>query len=97
MGKLRNADTDVGKFGQWLGRKCRNHNPLEELALSQRERDNMPGTYGKRSTVKKQEVVTVKGREDQVIYRAGGRNFMMTLTEVSDSDLENQELVPVGY
>lgn len=96
MPKLRGAETDLGKFGQWIGRKCRNHAPLEELGLERSEREGLPQTYGKRRGTRAQEVVTVAGREDQVIYRAGGRNFVMTLSEVSDAELEDKQLVPVG-
>lgn len=31
MATMRNADTDLGKFTQWLARKCRNHDPLAEV------------------------------------------------------------------
>lgn len=92
MPKMRNSDTDVGKFVQWMGRKCRNHHPLEELGMT--NRDGMPSTYKAKT---KADVFTVEGREDVLVYQANGRNFVMKIEEVDASTLEGEKLVAVGY
>lgn len=85
MPKLRNADTDIGKFTQWLGRKCRNHNPLHELKMPERERASLPNTHTKGKN--QGGVFTTNGRDDQVVYRAGGRTFVIEVKEVPDDQV----------
>jgi len=80
--QLRNGDTDLQALTQWVGRKCRNHNPAAELVEGKRSRGC--------------EVAIVKdGEENTVLYQVGDRRFKIEVTEVlADEDLP---MVPVGY
>lgn len=91
MPKLRNADTDIGKFVQWVGRKCRNHNPLEELGIEASKRPNMYPTKHKGT------VYVTASNESVLYYRAAGRVFKVEATEVTDDDIQQQDLVAVGH
>ncbi|CAA2141363.1 hypothetical protein [Hyphomicrobium sp. ghe19] len=93
MAKLRNASTDIGKFIQWVGRKCRNHNPLEELGLAVHARPSK--TMYKAKT--EGNVFIAQGEETTLYYMAGGRVFELRATEVNDEDLQDKELIAVGY
>lgn len=35
---LRNANSDIGGLTQWIGHKCRNHNPLQQMKEQQSSR-----------------------------------------------------------
>jgi hypothetical protein len=66
MPKLRNGATDVAQFTQWLGRKCRNHNPLQEVELAPDAR-RQPRSYnakgfGDVSVLASAENVLLRGR-----------------------------------
>lgn len=93
MPKLRNASTDVGAFIQWVGRKCRNHHPLEELGLAvgQRPTKNIykAGSEGS--------VLTSADDESVLYYLASGRVFALRAEEITEDDLAEKELVAVGY
>lgn len=91
MPKLRNAETDLGKFTQWIGRKCRNHHPLQELGLAENTR---PNQYASKT---KGEVFTVAGYDDVLVYKAGGRVFKIHVEEVGEDHVANAELLAVGY
>ena len=60
--QLRNGDTDLQALTQWVGRKCRNHNPAEGMERG-----------GSRSKAK----VGIVADDDKntVIYQSGGRRF----------------------
>ena len=45
MPKLRNAETDVGRFAQYLARKVAIHKPQGELDMVPGAREKMPRTY----------------------------------------------------
>lgn len=95
MPKLRNAKTDVGKLAQWIGRKCRNHNPLEELSLSKGEK--RPNIYKAKS---KGDLFVVN--EQELVYKAGNRAFAIAVREITDTPEldqleESKQLEPVGY
>lgn len=93
MPKLRNATSDLGMFIQWVGRKCRNHHPLEELGLpvSKRPTKNIykAGAEGA--------VLTSADDETVLYYLAGGRVFKLRAEELTEDDLVEKELVAVGY
>lgn len=91
MAKLRNGSTDIEKFAQWLGRKCRNHHPLEELSLSRAPKANMYSAKGKG------DVALLPAERNKMLYRAGGRAFVIEVKEVDPAAFEGQELVPVGF
>ncbi|HEY0820982.1 MAG TPA: hypothetical protein VGD46_19505 [Rhizobacter sp.] len=82
MPKLRNSSTDIGRFTQWLGRKCRNHHPLQELKLPQRERAATPNIY--RSNTRGHLRID-KDSESTLVYEAGGRTFLIKVEEVTDT------------
>lgn len=94
MPKLRNASTDIGGFAQWLGRKCRNHNPLKELGMANRH--NLPSRY-KEKTHGDVHVVNADSDTPGVLYRAGGRAFMLELREIPIEETEGMKLEAVGY
>jgi hypothetical protein len=83
MPKLRNSNTDTGAFAQWIGRKCRNHQPLKELKMSPEARAKKPRTYrsGGRSDVRITD-------DERIVYREAGRTFVVDITEVDDEQAE---------
>lgn len=92
MGKLRNATSDLGKFVQWVGRKCRNHHPLEELNLKAGEK--RPNIYKAKTAGC---VFTAVNDETLLFYREAGRVFMLKAEEASEETLAKYELQAVGY
>lgn len=92
MPKLRNAGTDIGTFTQWLGRKCRNHNPLLELGMTDRKKaadrykTNVTGDLG-----------VVREKEGLLVYKAAGRAFTIEVKEVPYDMYEGIQLEKVGY
>ena len=90
MGKLRNAPTDIGQFAQWMARKCKNHNPLEELGLKQVKMPNMYKAKGKGAVSILEEDPSV------IVYEAGGRVFSITVREEEDSAFEGKARLKVG-
>ena len=80
MPKLRNAGTDVSKFTQWLGRKCRNHNPLSELGLAPAEQAKLPRMYKAKGYADVK--IASGGDRDTLLYAAGNRVFAITVREV---------------
>lgn len=95
MPKLRNGASDIEKFTQWLGRKCRNHNPLNELKLSAGERAKTPRMY---TPTHKGDVKVVATNERNVLlYTAANRAFEITVREVDPSEYEDVEKVAVGF
>lgn len=91
MPKLRNSGNDLGKFTQWLGRKCRNHNPLEELGM--RDRESRANIY---KATEHGEVTVLKEDETTLIYESAGRAFRIKVEEVEPEALP-KERVPVGH
>jgi hypothetical protein len=99
MPKLRNGKTDIGQFTQWLGRKCRNHNPLSELSLAEGKRVAMPRLYEAKSMGK---VQIVKGSEAAsgsgvLLYEAANRLFEITIREVEPEQYLNADMEAVGH
>ena len=93
MPKLRNATTDVGKFTQWLGRKCRNHNPLEELMVVNRQKlpdRHHPKTRGNLKIV-------ADADENKLIYGAGDRFFKVTVEEIEAEEASQLQAQAVGF
>jgi hypothetical protein len=94
MGKLRNAKTDIGQLTQWLGRKCRNHNPLEELNISisrvavkgtflqsAPDRSHLPNRYQPSTNG---DLVILEEDEGVLLYKVGARVFEITVREVGE-------------
>lgn len=80
MSKLRNGKTEMEKFAQWIGRKCKNHNPLSELVKTER-------VIGVSSIE-----VGVAGIDKQIVlYRSGTRAFAIHIEEI---DVERFEASP---
>ena len=97
MPKVRNAVTDLGQFTQWIARKCRNHNPLAELSLS--DRASKPNIYSSKS---KGDLYIVGETENCIVYKAKNRAFKIVVEEITDTmELdkyeESKQLVEVGY
>lgn len=112
MPKLRNGSTDIAKFTQWLGRKCRNHNPLEELQLNPRRQG--AGVFLKKAGERKQvgeaakrpnqykaktkgNLSILKDDESVLIYEAGERVFEITVREIEPEEHAGKERVAVGF
>lgn len=81
MPKLRNAQSDIGKFAQWIARKCTNHHPLEELKLPHSQRDKQDNIYPKGG--KADVFILEDGTESQIVYEAYGRSFKVSVEEVN--------------
>lgn len=95
MPKLRNADTPLAQFTQWLGRKCRNHHPLSELALQSTERAALPSRY--KNTKAAQVTIAQTPELNQVIYELGGTAFMIEVREIDPDELQTVPRVAVGH
>lgn len=93
MPKLRNGETDIEKFTQWIGRKCRNHNPLAELNLPGREQLPRMHDKGKGQS----QVAIVASERNVLLYKAANRIFMITVREVEPEDVGDVETIAVGY
>lgn len=98
MPKLRNSDTDIGGFAQWIARKMRNHNPLAELKMERRQRAEVDNIY---KAKKKGDLMIVADDESCIVYKVEGRVFRVDVREVTDvveiEMLLDKEMVPVGY
>lgn len=68
-------------FTQWMGRKCRNHNPLSELGLNKTARTATPNIY--KNTASKEVFMIEDGQEDKFVYMAAGRAFQVTVAEIA--------------
>jgi hypothetical protein len=92
MPKLRNSETDIGKFVQLLGRKCRNHHPLQELGLA--DASSRPNVY---NSTKKGNVLIASDNDSVLYYKAGGRIFELAAREIKEEEIEEKNLIAVGY
>lgn len=90
MGKLRNAKSDIGGFTQWLGRKCRNHNALEELGITRKADQYKARNKGDLAIV-------ADGQENKLLYRSKGRAFKITVEEIDAAELDQIEQIAVGF
>jgi len=96
MPKLRNGDTPIAMLTHWLGRKCRNHNPLAELKLTASQRAATPQVY-QAAAAKKNEVLLVSDdARNRLIYHNGEQAFEITVNAIPMSDLDGLELEPVA-
>lgn len=97
MPKLRNGGTDLQKFAQWLGRKCRNHNPLAELEFAPAAREKLQRMY----KAKAKGEVGILENTTTLVYEAAGRTFLIEVSEVEDAahqeEIAKQPRVAVGY
>lgn len=81
--QLRNGDSELQALTQWVGRKCRNHNPAQSMERG-----------GSRSS--SQVGIVADDDKNTVIYQSGGRRFKIEVTEILDES-EGFILEPVGY
>jgi len=93
MPKLRNGATDIAKFTQWIGRKCRNHNPLHELSLPARAKLPRMHKIGQN----KGDLTMLTEEEGVLLYQAGGRLFEITVRELDEDIHEGKKRVAIGY
>ena len=93
MPKLRNAATDIAQFTQWLGRKCRNHHPLQELDLAPDARQKQPRTYKAKGFG---EVSVLASADNVLLYEAADRVFEITVQEVSQKTHAWKKRLAVG-
>lgn len=94
MPKLRNAEDELSKFAQWIGRKCKNHHPLEELGL--RGTAKLSNVYSAHS--KGNVTLLADGVEAGVgvVYEAAGRAFVIEVKEVDPAEVKDRVRIPVG-
>ena len=93
MPKLRNAATDIAQFTQWLGRKCRNHHPLQELDLAPDARQKQPRMYKAKGCG---DVSVLASADNVLLYEAADRVFEITVQEVSQKTHARKKRLPVG-
>ena len=92
MGKLRNGDTPVAMLTNWLGRKCRNHNPLSELKLTASQREATPRLYKTKTRAKDDEIrLAVEGGRNRILYHNGERAFEIIVNEIPMAEVEDIE------
>ena len=84
MPKLRNAATDIAQFTQWLGRKCRNHHPLQ--VTGPRARRDSPACYKAKGFG---EVSVLASAGNVLLYEAADRVFEITVREVPQKTAAN--------
>ena len=97
MPKLRNFETDVGMFTQWLGRKVRNHNPLKELTVTASERTQKPRMYKEKAS----DTIYMVGDQSNhtsntLLCEFGDRAFQVVVTEVDPGAYSNTEKTKVA-
>jgi len=74
--KLRNAKSELGGFTQWLGRKVKNHNPLQK---THRQRTGLTSEF---------KVGAALDREGVIYYKPGdGRCFRLSIEEIGVDDM----------
>ena len=93
MPKLRNAATDIAQFVQWLGRKCRNHHPLQELDLAPDARQKQPLRYKAKGCGN---VSVLAAADNVLLYEAADRVFEITVQEVSQKTHARKKRIAVG-
>lgn len=91
MPKLRNGASDVEKLAQWVGRKCRNHHPLEEVGAVGASRRG--STY---RASEKGKVSALAEDPSVVLYEADRRVFAITVVEVDPSEYADKKRVRIG-
>lgn len=94
MPKMRNADTVVGQLVQWMGRKCRNHHPLEELLVTAGRRRKLDDRYQRSRAAR---VYTIEGREDLLVYVEAEQCFLIKTEQISLESMGELDLVEVGF
>lgn len=112
MPKLRNAESDVEAFAQWIGRKCRNHHPLEELKIPTDKLELAKVRAGvvtssrdtKKSNMyqatKKGDVSILEHARNTLVYDCGGRVFTVEINELEEGEIETVrscKRIAVGY
>jgi hypothetical protein len=93
MPKLRNAATDIAQFTQWLGRKCRNHHPLQELDPAPDARQKQPRIYKAKSFGN---VSVLASADNVLLYEAADRVFEITVQEVFQKTHARKKRLSVG-
>jgi hypothetical protein len=93
MPKLRNGSTDTAKFTDWLARKIRNHNPLQELKAT----GGVNKKFADRYKTKASEGVHLIDAAEGVIFATNGtRAFRIRVEEVAVDEVPVEQLVSVG-
>ena len=93
MPKLRNGSSELMQFAQWLGRKCRNHNPLNELETVASERQTLPNRY--KTTHAAQTSVEIADIDEElkvITYTQAGRTFAISVREVTGDEKMQAEI-----
>lgn len=82
-------------FPNWLGRKCRNHNPLSELKLSRSARLNTPNLYHNEEALPDQVMLVESEDRNQIVYHNGMHAFMITVEPITLDQAATLNLVKV--
>ena len=97
MPKLRNGDTPVAMLTNWLGRKCRNHNPLSELKLTASQREATPRLYQTKRAKDDEILLAREGGRNRILYHNGERAFEIIVNEIPIVEVEDIETETVAY
>lgn len=102
MPKLRNATTDLGKFTQYLARKCVIHSPQAELDLDKDALAKSP-RFGTKAPHFKGSEVHMLAHTDRisephefVAISPKGRAMKVTVEEINPENVETERFQKVG-
>ena len=98
MPKLRGATTDIGKFTQYLARKCVIHSPQSELDWDEEETAKKSKRFGKNKHYAGSRVHMLRDADTTqfVAISPGGRVMQVTVEEVDMEDLNEEDFKDVG-
>lgn len=94
MPKLRHGTNDIESFVQWIARKCRNHNPLEELKVEPTQRAKLGNQH---SVLEYGEPRLRANDRCKIVYGEAGRFFEISVRELDEEEVADAQLVSVGY
>ena len=98
MAKLRNATSDIGKFTQYLARKCVIHSPQSELDWDEDTVKQKGQRFGTNPHYKGSKVYMMRDSDTTqfVAMSSAGRVMQVTVEEVSMEDLNEEDFKAVG-
>lgn len=97
MPKLRLGDTPTEMFTNWLGRKCRNHNPLSELKMTSTQRAGVPNLYRNKEAKQEQVFMVDDEQRNRLIYHNGETAFEILVHEIPMEDIEDLPALKVAH
>ena len=91
MPKMRNGNTPTEMLANWIGRKCRNHNPLSELKLTQSAREATPRIYKGQVAEPNEVLLVADAGRNRIVYHNGQTAFEITINEIPMEEVEELE------